>query len=384
MFLNIEKVTYQGFGLSRTEDGKIVFIPYVLPNEKVKVKIKEDKKDYLVCEIEELIEVSPYRIKPICEIFGICGGCDFLNIEYDYELLLKKDILKEIFYRNHIPFDFENKSVFEIIKSPSRLYYRNNAQLKVSERGEIGFFKEKTLKVIPFKNDICFLLSQNIREYLKNINKDFLLFTKGFRIREGEGLFIKGLKGVNDSEIAIYKVKNYSYQIDIDGFFQVNNFTNPIFIDLTLNLVNDFEINNFVELYAGAGFFSIPIFKEKKIKNYFAYELSKKAIEFAKINNKNNNTNINFIAEDSEVAIEKHKNIDFLLVDPPRSGLTDRIINSIIDKKIRNIIYISCNPSTYARDVYKLIQNGYKIEKLFLLDNFPVTYHFEIISKVVL
>ncbi|MCX8058147.1 MAG: TRAM domain-containing protein [Spirochaetes bacterium] len=384
MLITIEKVTYKGYGFGHTEEGKIIFTPFVLPGEEVEIKIKEDKKDYFIGEVKDIVKSSPYRIKPICDIFGYCGGCDFLNVDYDYEIVLKIEILKELFFRNHLEYEFENEKKFEIIKSPSRFYYRNNAQLKVSEKGELGFFKEKTLRVIPFRNDICFFLTERIREFIKNLSDDILLFNKGFRIRDGIDIFLKGLKGYKEDEKAIYKVKDYYYELDIDGFFQVNKFTNPLFIEKVLEIIGDDKINNFVELYCGVGFFSIPIFINKKISNYYAYEISKKAIDYAKINNFKNNTFINFIQMDAEIAIDHVEDIDILLVDPPRSGLTERLISRIIEKKIKKLIYISCNPSTFVRDFSKLNRNGYNIDNLVFLDNFAGTYHFELISKIIL
>jgi|GEM_PF-2910253 23S rRNA (uracil1939-C5)-methyltransferase len=379
--IKIDKVTYKGYGLGYDENGKVAFVPYCLPEEEVEVKIIEDYKDYFVCEPVELIKKSNYRVEPKCKIFEKCGGCDFLNIEYDYEITLKKEILKEIFFRNHVHFNFD---LLEVIKSPSRYFYRNNAQLKVSEKGEIGFFKERSLKVIPFPERKCLFLTQKINDFLENINDDSLLFTKGFRIRDGEEIFLKGLKGYQDNEKAIYKVNGYIYELDIDGFFQVNNFTNPFFLNKVLDLIPEGIYNNFVELFCGVGFFSIPIFNEKKIKNYFASEISKKAISYAKTNNILNNSNVSFYAIDSEIFLENYENIDAVFVDPPRSGLTSRLIKNIIDKKIKDIYYISCNPTTYLRDIKILLENKYEIEKLILLDNFPATYHFEIISKLIL
>ena len=277
--IKIDKVTYKGYGLGYDENGKVAFVPYCLPEEEVEVKIIEDYKDYFVCEPVELIKKSNYRVEPKCKIFEKCGGCDFLNIEYDYEITLKKEILKEIFFRNHVHFNFD---LLEVIKSPSRYFYRNNAQLKVSEKGEIGFFKERSLKVIPFPERKCLFLTQKINDFLENINDDSLLFTKGFRIRDGEEIFLKGLKGYQDNEKAIYKVNGYIYELDIDGFFQVNNFTNPFFLNKVLDLIPEGIYNNFVELFCGVGFFSIPIFNEKKNKKLFCIRNFKKSYKLCK------------------------------------------------------------------------------------------------------
>jgi len=374
--ITIEKIVHEGLGLSRLPDGKIIFVPYSLPGEKLEVFIKQDKKDFAFGRINSVLEKSDKRIEPVCPVFEKCGGCSFLHTGYETELEIKKSVLDDILKRNEIVYPEYN-----VIESPDRFHYRNNAQIKVTMDGELGFYQQNSLKIIPFRDRNCFLLTGNILDHLKNIDQDTLLFTKGFRIREGREIYTKGIPGEKYTKTIEYIVNKNIYELDIDGFFQVNSLTNPLFLDEVSLLVNE-QVRHFLELYSGIGFFSIPLSKNKNIQNYTGVELSNTAVRHAKNNNKHNNTQVDFIAGDAEAYFEKAQDVDALLVDPPRQGLGLSLVEKIIRKKPEHIFYISCNPATYARDVRKLQEHGYSIKKISIIDNFPGTYHFELISHI--
>lgn len=406
--ITIEKVVNTGAGLGRLSNGKVIFVPFTLPSEKIKVKITGGKKDFAFGKVIDIITPSPKRSGFHCTVFTKCGGCNYGHTNYDYEIELKKAILFEILEKDtKITKEFIlNELPFSILKSKNRFGYRNNAILKVDHKGNLGFFESKSLKIIPF-NEFCKLLPEEMNKYLSQIEKDIFLFTKGFRIRLGDKIYQKGIPTLKNDKFAFYDVNEFKYRVDIDGFFQVNRFNNNTFQKDVVEFIDE-GIDSFVELYAGVGFFTLPIIKNKNIKNIYACELSKNAVNNAIYNiysnlgdnssteinsfktydifnekiksNIKNSFNTTFEAMDSEEFISSIDNIDTLLVDPPRAGLTNNIIKNIISKKIRKIIYVSCNPSTFARDIKSLIENNYKLKYLKMIDNFPLTYHIEVIG----
>ncbi len=378
MIVQIEKIVNEGVGLARDDDNKVIFIPYVLTGEEVDINITKSKKDYSLGKVRKILKPSPHRIEPQCPIFGKCGGCNFLHTTYENELNIKKEVLKDLFKRNGIEDNFK----INIIKSPSRFHYRNNNQIKVDYDGHIGFFQQKSTKIIPFPEKKCLLLTKEIQNFINTLDEDILLFTKGFRIRSDEEVYKKLLATFKNDKYCYYNVNGIKYRVDIDGFFQVNNFTNSIFQDTVLSMIKS-KKDYILEMYSGVGYFSIPIAKKGLAKKLDAVELSKEASKNAIYNNDLNNVKINSINSDSDkYFMESDKTPDLMIVDPPRSGMTKDIVNKIIDKKVPELIYISCGPSTYCRDIKPMLENGYEIEKFYILDNFPSTYHFEIISKL--
>jgi 23S rRNA (uracil1939-C5)-methyltransferase len=136
-----------------------------------------------------------------------------------------------------------------------------------------------------------------------------------------------------------------------------------------------------IELYGGAGFFSLMM--AKKLDKLMVNEISKRAISNGQFNAKQNNLdNIDFIASDASFFIKKYNDVLQIFVDPPRAGMDSKVIENINNSKIQRIIYVSCNPATFSRDLADLSKSGFKLKKLKIIDNFPSTYHIELISEI--
>ncbi len=265
------------------------------------------------------------------------------------------------------------------MKSNQRFHYRNNVQIKTTSDGLIGFYAPKTLKVIPFPNYKCLLLTKNMEQFIDNLDKKYFLFTKGFTLRDGIKIYSSHLNFETDSEYCEYKVNEFTYRIGISDFFQVNNFQLNIFQDTVASfIIQDLPT---VELYGGAGFFSLKA--AKNLEKLYVNEISKRAIKYGKFNaEKNNINNIEFIASDASIFIKKNLNFNQLLVDPPREGMGKDVIDSIKKFKVERIIYVSCNPSTFSRDLFYLKEACFNLKKLIFIDNFPATYHIELITLI--
>ncbi len=370
--LKIISIGANGVGIARRQNGKVCMIPFTLPDELCEIKIVEEHQDYSFGKIVKILEKSPNRIEPECKVFEQCGGCNFLHTDYQHELKLKKSILLEnLFKIAKIKYEDE----IEVLKSEERFRYRNNVQIKTTNEGEIGFYANKTLKVVPFFNFNCLLLTRRMQEFINNLDKKFFLFTKGFTLRDGVKLYSAHLNYETDSDFAEYIVNNYIYRVGISDFFQVNNFQLDKFQNLIFNLVEK-ELPT-IELYGGVGFFSLPI--SKKFERLKVNELSKRAVKNGIFNSQRNNiNNIEFIASDALAFLKTNHRVKQIIADPPRDGMTKEVVNEIINSDVQRLIYISCNSATFSRDFSYLAYSGFKIEKLFMIDNFPNTYHVEL------
>lgn len=374
--IKIDSIGTNGVGVGKLEDGKTCFVPFTLASEVCQIEILENHSDYAFAKATQILEKSKDRIIPSCEIFEKCGGCNFLHTTYENEIKIKKDIVLQNISR--IGKTSYNKEI-EIIKTNERFYYRNNVQIKTTSNGEIGFYAPKTLKIIPFPNFKCLLLTKNMQDFIDSLDKKFFLFTKGFTLRDGLKIYSAHLNYPTDGNFCEYKVNEFIYRVGISDFFQVNTFLLDKFQNRVASLIE--ENLSTVELYGGAGFFSLPI--SKKLQILKVNEISKRAIANGIFNAKQNNIkNIEFIASDASIFIKKFNDIEQILVDPPRAGMEKEVIDTIINSKINRIIYVSCNPSTFSRDLSLLSIAGFKLEDLYIIDNFPSTYHIEIIGKI--
>jgi len=410
--MKIEKLVYGGFGIGR-EEGKVYFVPYVLPDEEVVVSPIKEKKEYIEAKLKEIIEENPDRTKPECEYFGLCGGCDYLHIKYQAQLKYKKAILQEIFQRiAKIDIEIDN-----IIPSENQYFYRNKTQLKVDTKSaKIGFYKKNSNEVVEI--DKCLLVSEEINPVITNLKKVIpllpvlpkeihifsnqkeillkfiykkeprkIILTKD-RVKKfisplvvGFGDYvekdgkIEKLRFVGQDYL-IFDIEGFKYKASVDSFFQVNKFQIKNLINIVLKHI---DYDKLADLYCGVGLFTIPA--SKICKEAIGVEISYQAIKDANFNKKLNNLkNVKFYPSSTEKALQIIKDFspDIVIIDPPRAGLTKEVINQVVNiSNLKKIIYVSCDPATLARDVKLFIENGFKIKETNLIDMFPNTYHIE-------
>lgn len=383
---------YGGYTLSRDENHGIIFIKGALPDELVDVTIEEKKKDYSIARVVEVIEPSVWRVKPVCEVYGICGGCQLQHADYNYQLNIKIEVLREILRRMA-------KLEIEIIPvRPSRPFnYRYRAQFKIDRSG-VGFYKEGSRTLVPLTS--CPLMIDKINSLLPVLEKlSRFKYLREVHISSNGSENIVYLKGLNYSEEAIkllndtftgikFENKNYGaeyislfldgihYTVSGKGFFQSNWELNQEMVRRVSELLNR-RAGRLLEFYAGAGNFSIPF--SKIVSEVTAVEENPDAFNDFKRNISLNGIK-NCRAINSQV--ERYKpsgHYDVVLVDPPRPGLTDRALTRILEVGPDEIFYISCNPSTLARDIKKF-SGRYEVQSIEMFDLFPNTYHIETLT----
>lgn len=386
--IKIEKISYDGKGIGYI-DGKVAFVSNALPNEIVNAKIIKENKNYYECETQEIIEKSKNRIKPACPYFNECGGCSYMHVTHEDEVEYKVNALKEILKRNAVI----DANVSTII-SNNELGYRNKLSLKV-ENYEFGFYKEESHEFI--KIDECPLASLAIRNIFKL--KEYLKFKEGnilIRSNFNDEIIIKinsessvdlnieklkehiKLVGIIINEKVIYgedyfieQVHNYFYKVNINSFFQIN----LNILDKVINLLRKKEYNTVADLYCGVGTLGIPLKKQK----LYGIEIVKEAVIDAIYNAKINKQDNKYLLGSAEAINKINAKIDTIIIDPPRAGLNKKTLDFLINYQSDNLIYMSCNPMTLAKNL-KSLSTVYNIEEVFYLDMFPRTKHIECVS----
>lgn len=348
----IESFDSLGQGVSKVTD-KITFIPKTLPGEEGNAELLAQKKGVAFARVINLTQSSPQRTKPECAHYENCPSCHFLHTNYDYEIELKRINLERLFFKLKIP-------KIEVIKAPKRFAYRNRVQLHYDVRKKLlGMFNARSGQIIPIPN--CLIVESEIKPEM-----DRLYF---------ENQWLKKVpKNSESGHLEIYKTDsgikiNWNKPYAEGGFTQVFQSMNLVLKEVIQNELKNQPNEQILDLFAGNGNISnelsyssrlcIDIYPEQPTQNEFFSQ--------------------NIYADDALKNVLKimTKNsflASILLLDPPRSGLKN-LKEWVEQIKPKRIIYVSCDPHTLVRDIGAL--NDYQISKVFLLDFFPSTFHFE-------
>lgn len=395
MSYKIESLDNFGKGVTHI-DGKVAFISNALEYEEVDVDITSSKSKYIEGESFNISNLNSNRREFPCPYYLECGGCNIMHMNYQRQLEFKMEKARNVLEKiagisNEIETIIPNKE----------FGYRNKVTLKV-RNGKIGFYKNKTYTLVPICK--CLLCSDAINNVIDILNKcdlssleevvirsnyknEILLLLKGDNI--DSSYFLNHLKDVDNiilldkslkrvikgNDYFIDKIKDLYFKVSIESFFQVNYEGVTKLYDTVLNsckLSSDFEV---LDLYCGTG--TIGMFLSRNVKNVFGIEINKDAVEDANYNKELNKiSNVNFLCSDVGLVKEKFKGIDLVVVDPPRSGLSREALLNVLDIKASNIVYVSCDVSTLARDL-NILKETYNVLNITLVDMFPNTYHVE-------
>lgn len=428
--VKILKLIPKGKGLARLED-KVVFIPYVLPEEEVRIEIKELKKDYLLAEKISLLSSSPVRSVPPCPLFEKCGGCQWQMIEYPHQLRLKTELLEESLRRIgklEVP-------LLPPIAASNPFFYRQRVKFQSFFRNEknlIGFYRLESTEIVPV--DHCHIISPVLNALLEEIIRLNTLSSDSFRsIREirlsqsssGESFLIE-LDGTLASEEYSILQKLYELPFKINGvilsgknqektilgkgylthqvhdplfpgdtvfirtsgggFSQVNWEMNLKIIETIISWANLTGKENLLELYSGGGNFTLVL--AKRCASMIAVEENPISAEDLKMNIQVNQV-LNCRVRNGSVQDVlgrwdwKKFPVDLLVLDPPREGLEAKSLKSLLKIQPNRILYVSCDPATLARDL-KLLSPYYLIRRMQPFDMFPQTSHIETLTELVL
>lgn len=388
--VKIEKLDHFGRGIFF--DNKICFVENALPKEEVKVSLSKDSKKYQEYHLDEVIKKSKSRITPKCPFFNKCGGCQLQHMSYENTLDFKLNKVKEILSKFKV-----NYPDITIEDNPSPFNYRNKIELKIKNR-KVGFYQNNTNRIVEI--DKCLVASSAINGVIQqlvnmdlndcdiiirsNYNNEILI-----QFKTKQELIINRDSFSNDLKIAsimindkviygedhlIMKTNNCLFKCSYDAFFQVNPYICEKIANYLIDNIPKYSI--IADLYCGVGY--LGILASSKAKKVYGIEIVDNAIKDAIINSKINKIdNMYYMLGDVSKIFKKiNDNINYLIVDPPRSGLDSKTIETIINNNIPNIFYMSCDPNTLARDL-KIFQNYYIIKSIKIFDMFSYTYHIE-------
>ena len=393
--MKVEKLDYYGRGVTHI-DNKVCFVNNALPNEDIDINIINDHKTYIEANLKEIIDKSnEFRVKPKCKYYDICGGCQLMHIEEDKQEEFKLNKVKEI-----IKYKCDIDSNINKINYDKFYNYRNKIVLHVKDN-RLGLYKDKTNELVEI--DECLIVNKKINElitFLKEyiINKDInditirignstnevLLSINGNvdnynDLLEKVDVLVINTETATDKEYINSIIGDKKYIVSLNSFFQVNEIITKKLYDKVYETIKELNSKNVLDLYCGTG--TIGIYIADLVNKVIGIEVVESAIENANINKEINGVNnIEFINGKVEDKLDLiNDNIDTIIVDPPRSGLSKKVVETIKKINPKSIIYISCNPLTLANNINDLKDN-YNSTIIGIYDMFPNTYHVESIT----
>lgn len=411
-------MSIDGQGIAKSDD-LVIFVKEMIKGEVADVKIIAEKKNYAFGIIDKLIEPSIHRVQSDCPIAYKCGGCDYRHIDYDYQLELKKDILKNT---------LKDFTVLDIIKDDNPFYYRNKVQIPVKDH-EMGFYRRYSNDIVVF--DDCLLENKaanaiiaDLKEYLvknkldhnlrhivikhaKNTNQTMLAFiVRNFNddfsslveyITNKHPNIKSIISNLNDKDTNVilgteervlfgdgYIIDEFDgikVKISLKSFFQINPDQMLKLYKTALDLAQVDDTKDVLDLYCGIG--TISLYFSRYVKHVTGVEIVEPAVINAKDNAKLNSiTNCDFVLADAGKNMDEYiKDKDVVIVDPPRKGITKELIHSFIENKTKRIVYVSCNPATLNRDL-QLLKDYYDISAITPVDMFGFTTHAECVCRL--
>ena len=387
MKLIIENLDHQGRGIAK-QNEKVYFIENALPNEEVEVEITKQKKNIIEGKVTKYYKKNEEnRVEPLCPYYGICGGCSIMHIKNQNKYKLDK--------LNNIINKYVDKNIeIKEVESLNKYNYRNKITLQVKDN-TLGLYKKESNDIVEIDN--CLLVNEKINQIiklikknqnLKNINQIVIKSMEEsmvtFYTNKDININVDYLKNYVQSIYVNKKLiygKNkisaimdkYKFLVSSESFFQVNTIEATSMYNYIKSLIE--KTNVIFDLYCGTG--TIGIFIHDKADKLIGLEINADAIKDANENKKINNIeNIEFFESDASNIIQKtNLKPNIIIVDPPRNGLSDKMIDDINKLEPEKIVYVSCDPMTLARDIKKL--NKYDIIEIKGFDMFPNTYHVE-------
>ena len=441
--VTFEDLTHDGAGVAKIE-GFPIFVPNGLPDEKAKIKVTKVNKGYGFGRLIEIYQKSEYRVDAPCPIYKECGGCQLQHLSYEGQLVAKQKQVQEVLTRIG---KLQNIKVHSVLGMDNPWRYRNKAQVPVADRegGLVaGFYQQRSHEIIDMeacliqqeKNDLVVQTVKTICEkfgiqaYDEKNNKGTLrhimaryglvsgeimvvLVTRTRELPQKNKIILEitenlpGVKSIvqninskqtnvifgNETNVLwgeeyIYdNIGDIKFAISARSFYQVNPEQTKVLYDKALEYAGLTGEETVIDAYCGIG--TISLFLAQKAKKVYGVEIVPEAIEDAKRNAALNHIdNSEFAVGEAEVVIpawyKDGVRADVIVVDPPRKGCDEALLQTILKMKPKKVIYVSCNPATLARDLRILEDGGYKTAEVQPVDMFPHTVHCEAVAKLII
>ena len=355
-----------------------VFVSGGIPGEEVVAEIVAIRRKYIAAKVVQVTKASPARIDAPCQYYGACSGCQWQHVSYEAQLSAKQDRVIDSLFRVG---GFINPNVLPVLPSPDQLGYRNHARFTIKEHGSLGFVNRETHRFV--KIDTCMLMHPGINKLLGDL-QGHCSETTQLSIRAGEDTgdylvqptlkstdipIVTGQKHYRDS------IQGVEFRVASPSFFQVNNKQASNMALVVKDALNLKGTEVLLDAYAGVGTFAILL--APYASKVIAIEESSAAVADAKVNAENT-PNVEFILGKTEEVLGDLDSVpDAVVLDPPRAGCQSAAIDSLLRLYPENVVYVSCDPDTLARDLKMLCSGAYSIDSIQPLDMFPQTHHVE-------
>ncbi len=404
--LELDEMVHGGQALGR-HAGRVIFTRYTIPGEVILARITDDRERFAFAEGVTLLTPSPHRIQPRCPHFGPgrCGGCHFQHIEYDAQPLFKRDVVVDQLVRIG---GYEDPLVHPTIPSPNPWEYRVHATFHANADGQLCFVGTDGETLIPIEE--CHIVRPELMEMVTQLSLEDIPDLDRVRLQVGsdpdDRMVVIGTRSDDAPELEVdlpvsvnfllsdnepvnligssntsYTVRGRQFRVTAGGFFQVNPAQAETLINLVLDRLNLRGTETVLDLYAGVGLFTAFIAERASLVT--AIESYPPAMTDADVN-LGDLDNVDLI----EGAVEDvlpllSERYDAVVLDPPRTGVDPGALDVIAALEPPHIVYVSCEPSTLARDAKRLARKGYRLRDVQPVDMFPQTFHIECVAHFV-
>ncbi len=439
--LKITDVSSDGNGIGHV-DGFTVFVPQSVREDVIECLIVKVRSHFAYGKVLKIITPSPYRTNPACSAYKRCGGCQLMHIDYEEQKKIKKDVVDNAFCRIG---GFENFKTKEIVGMEVPWRYRNKMVFPVGKDKDgnevCGFYAQRSHDIMPIsdcfsgaqinkdinKAVLCYMKENNVSSYDEKTHTGIVrrVFTRRAYI-SGDTMVVlsvnadkipnqnslikkltqidKSIKSIilninkertnlvlGDKNVTLYgddfikdTLLGVEFEISPHSFYQINPVMTEKLYKKTIEYANLSGSENVMDIYCGIG--TISLCAAKNARKVIGVEIVEAAIENAKENAKNNKIeNAYFYADSAENIVPKlidgGERPDVVILDPPRKGSDEKTLSAIVDASPQRVVYVSCNPSTLARDARFLCDRGYKLQEATCYDLFPNTVHVETVAK---
>ena len=396
MQLELTDIAPTGEAIGRHE-GMVIFVPYSLPGELVEIELVHRRRSYARARLIKVLRPSPNRVVPACPYFGACGGCEWQHVDIETQRSFKTQAIKEQFKRiGKLP----DVDVRPCLGADQPYHYRNHTQLIVSPQGHPGFNKAGTNQVVEI--DACPITDDRLNDLLvphagspsafeqaiqQARQHGILLNLRDVHLRAGSGAHERmilleeqdGRSTVAYGQTSLHeRVGENDYAISPASFFQVNTAVATLLVQEVLSSLALSGHEHVLDLYCGVGLFSLPI--SVKAGFVLGVESNPVAIRDARLNLATS-SHAQFMVADVADALTQDEitshTWDAVVMDPPRAGVSYAALQRLLALHIPQIVYVSCDPATLARDVRICVDQGYTVKRIQPFDMFPQTHHVE-------
>ena len=423
--VEIERILPGGLGLAHAE-GRTIFVSLAAPGDVVRVRVERSRGKVAFASIVEVIKASPERVEPPCPYFGRCGGCDFQQLNYEAQLKAKVEIINDCLHRIT---RLDPLPEIEIHPSPREWRYRARANWQFDPQTRaLGYFERGSHRVCDVAECAVLIpeLEATLEELRAGIKVGSIELPAGdIDVAAGDdGISLSSVFGSSNERgpvatapgtdaypVATALGTDYvrevsrniggeTYYFSANAFFQTNH---ALLETLIHEAVKGARGSTAIDLYCGVGLFTVPL--ARRVDQVIGVESGRTSTEFARRNLENahlsnariitarvndwlqgNSGSLNnaILPSGSSLSLDSRfqSEVDFLLLDPPRTGAEPGVIEGILSLGPKRISYVSCDPATLARDLKPLLAAGYSLESIAAFDMFPQTHHVETIVRL--